>query len=357
VSIRLQLLIVALTTLVLPWAGCQYARELETALRDSQEKSLLASAGTIANALSAQPQRVFRDPDDTEPFAADRGDLYVHPLRNQPLLDGYRDDWGVAADPEALPTKTGYAARALAGSTDRYLYLYIEVDDSRFDAEPGNAHPERDRFDRIGLTLQRPDGTRQFYTSSVPTPRLDRGPEHRERRRRPGSRGERAAHPGVLAADGRGLSPRSAHTLELRGCAAVDRGRRRQRRRKSAGVDAIEVPDGGRLFFMMPGLGELLATFIREGIRVTVVDANALKLGVAGRLSALAPGESDDAVTPWYRFLMSVDTGGFPLQSAAPDRLGGGSVAAALAGRPSRGVGARRRESGVALDRRRTLER
>ena len=37
-SIRLQLLIVALTTLILPWAGCQYARELEDALRASQEK-------------------------------------------------------------------------------------------------------------------------------------------------------------------------------------------------------------------------------------------------------------------------------------------------------------------------------
>ena len=55
-SIRLQLLIAALATLVLPWAGCQYARELETALRDSQEKSLLASAGTIANALSEMVQ-------------------------------------------------------------------------------------------------------------------------------------------------------------------------------------------------------------------------------------------------------------------------------------------------------------
>ena len=55
-SIRLQLLIVALTTLVLPWAGWHYAGELESALRGSQEQSLLASAGTIANALSAQPQ-------------------------------------------------------------------------------------------------------------------------------------------------------------------------------------------------------------------------------------------------------------------------------------------------------------
>ena len=85
-SIRLQLLIVALTTLVLPWAGCQYARELETALRDSQEKSLLASAGTIANALSAQPQRVFRG-EDLRAFDARSGDLYVHPLVNQPLLE------------------------------------------------------------------------------------------------------------------------------------------------------------------------------------------------------------------------------------------------------------------------------
>ena len=122
-SIRLQLLIVALTTLVLPWAGCQYARELETALRDSQEKSLLASAGTIANSLSAQPQRVFRDPGDSQGFAAGRGDLYVYPLHSQPLLDGYRDDWGVAADPTPLPTSTGYHARILAGSTERYLYL------------------------------------------------------------------------------------------------------------------------------------------------------------------------------------------------------------------------------------------
>src|SRR5664279_992728 len=138
---------VALTTLVLPWAGCQYARELETALRNSQETSLLASAGTIANALSAQPQRVFRDPDDMQIFDASLGDLYVFPLHSQPLLDGYRDDWGLGSVPSALPTSTGYTARVQAGSTGRYLYLYIEVDDARFDPEPGNVHPESDRFE------------------------------------------------------------------------------------------------------------------------------------------------------------------------------------------------------------------
>ena len=102
-SIRVQLLLVSLTTLILPWAGCQYARELETALRTSQEQALLASAGTIANALSAEPQRLFRDPDDVGAFDAARGDVYAHPLLAQPLLDGYRDDWGVRTAPQPLP--------------------------------------------------------------------------------------------------------------------------------------------------------------------------------------------------------------------------------------------------------------
>ncbi len=118
-SIRFQLLIVALTTLVLPWAGCQYARELETALRASQEQALEASADTIAQALSAEPARVFRDVEDSGPFEANQADLYVYPLRNQPLLDGYREDWNVSADPEPLPGATGHPARLLAGITDR----------------------------------------------------------------------------------------------------------------------------------------------------------------------------------------------------------------------------------------------
>ena len=93
-SIRFQLLLVALATLVLPWAGCQYARELETALRVAQENALLASADTIARALSAQPARVFPSADD-QAFKSAQGDLYVFPLHGEPLLDGYRDDWDI----------------------------------------------------------------------------------------------------------------------------------------------------------------------------------------------------------------------------------------------------------------------
>ena len=330
-SIRLQLLIVALTTLVLPWAGCQYARELETALRDSQEKSLLASAGTIANALSAQPQRVFRDPDDTARFDAARGDLYVFPLHSQPLLDGYRDDWGVAADPAPMPTATGYGARIQAGATERYLYFYVEVDDPHFEPEPSDVHPERDRFDRIDVTLQRPDGTRQYYFFGTDAPGLI------------------AAQSIVNGGDGRDhaveepriqafwLETSAGYHIEARIPSSFVGSRlwvqaQDGRGGEKAGVDASGEPEGGRLFFTTAGLDELLGTFVRAGTRATVVDANALKLGVAGNLGTSLPGETAPATESWYRRFMTVDTPGYPLQSSAPGRLDTRSVSAALAG-------------------------
>lgn len=337
-SIRLQLLIVALTTLVLPWAGCQYARELETALRDSQEKSLLASAGTIANALSAQPQRVFHDANRTEGFAADRGDLYVFPLGAQPLLDGYREDWGISADLTPLPTTTGYGARAQAGSTERYLYLYIEVDDSHFDPQPRNSHPGRDRFDRIDLTFERADGTQESYFFGTNAPGLIAA----QSLVKGGDEGERIVEEPRIQAfwlqTSKGYRLEARIPLSLVGShlwlEAVDGGAAGAHGDIRAGTSPADTPVGGRLFFATAGLDELLATFIRDGTRATVIDANALKLGSAGRLSAVNPGDAEDAGRPWYRYLVSVDTSALPLRSGRQDRLDGNSVAAALGGQP-----------------------
>ena len=155
---------VALTTLILPWAGCQYARELESTLRMAQEGALEASADTIAHALAAEPQRVFRDADDTEPFSKQDGDSYVFPLHVQPLLDGYREDWDIAADPAALPGAGGSEARILLANTDRYLFIYLEVYDPHA-AAPSAAGiaSDPDRFDRVDLTLEREGGIADTY--------------------------------------------------------------------------------------------------------------------------------------------------------------------------------------------------
>ena len=60
--LRTQLLLVSLLTLALPWAGCQYVREFETALRQSQQNSLADGAGAIAAALEERRSLLVRDP-------------------------------------------------------------------------------------------------------------------------------------------------------------------------------------------------------------------------------------------------------------------------------------------------------
>jgi signal transduction histidine kinase len=333
VSIRSQLLIVGLSTLVLPWAGCQYARELETALRASQEQGLLASAGTIANALSAAPQRVFRDGADSPPFDPASGDLYVFPLDRQPLLDGYREDWGIAQGPVALPGKSSHGARVQAGITERYLYLYIEVDSPHFKPEPSDAHPAHDRFDRIDLLVQRPDGALQSYFFATNAPGLI------------------AAQSLVAGEDGSGhataepriqaywLQSKSGYHVEARIPLSLIDDRLWIETRSGADpppspeLRAIEQLQGGRLFFAPRGLDDLLATFVREGTRATVIDSNGLKFGVAGHLDAGA----DEPAPPmfsgtWFRRLMAGDSSALPERSTAPDRIDGAPATEALAG-------------------------
>ncbi len=334
--IRSQLLVVGLSMLVLPWAGCQYARELETTLRASQEQSLLASAGTIANALSAQPERVFADPADWAPFDSRKGDIYVFPLARLPLLDGYRADWDVAPGPLAVPTANGPPLRLQVGVTDRYLYLYAEVDDPHFDPEPGDVHADRDRFDRVDLVLERSDGARDAYFFATT------------------AQGLSAAQTWTSAPDGTrrvGAEPRiqaywlqttAGYHLEARvplglvgrrlWIQAVEAGEPDSDLAGAAGSDA---DSGHRLFFAPRGLDELLATFVRSGTRATVIDANGLKFGVAGTLEIDADEyQAPDLGQAWFRRLMAVDNRALPERSRDPDRLDGIHVIAALAGRP-----------------------
>jgi two-component system sensor histidine kinase ChvG len=332
VSIRFQLLIVALTTLILPWAGCQYARELETALRVSQENALEASADTIAHALSAQPGRVFRNPADSVPFAAEQGDLYVFPLHAQPLLDGYREDWDVAVDPKSLPGDGGFGARMQAGSTERYLFLYVEADDAHYLAEPRDPHPDHDRFDRVSLTLEQSDGTLERYFLASGAPGLIQAQSVTSG----DGGGERiVSEPRIQAfwlQTAHGFHVEARVPMSLVGprlWLGVEDG---AGRKMASGP--LDPAPGGRLFMTTPGLAELLATFIPAGTRASVIDANRLKLAVAGSLESTPPGEEIEPDS-WYRRFVTVDTSSWPLEMTFPDRITGASVTSALAGRPA----------------------
>ncbi|NGP53442.1 ATP-binding protein [Thioalkalivibrio sp. XN8] len=91
-----QLLLVSAVTLLLPWAGCQYAREVESALRAAEADSVAASARLLAAALAPA---VAPDAAGLQAVAGRSGDLdlYAHPLGAAPTLDGFVEDWGLAA--------------------------------------------------------------------------------------------------------------------------------------------------------------------------------------------------------------------------------------------------------------------
>ncbi|MBT8135377.1 MAG: hypothetical protein KJO54_00045 [Gammaproteobacteria bacterium] len=128
--LRTQLLLVSLLTLALPWAGCQYVREFESALRQSQQDSLADGAGAIAAMLAARPNLLVRDPvqlvagDDT----ATSG-IYAVKLPSFVTLDGFVADWDLAADDFHVidePISLRYAA----GLDQSNAWLYVEVSDN-----------------------------------------------------------------------------------------------------------------------------------------------------------------------------------------------------------------------------------
>ena len=66
-SLRLKLLLLGLFTLVLPFEGYEYARQMEAALRDGEQQSLLAIAQTIATSLQGRVDLLYRLTPDSGP--------------------------------------------------------------------------------------------------------------------------------------------------------------------------------------------------------------------------------------------------------------------------------------------------
>ena len=75
-NLRRQLLLVSLLTLILPWGGCQFIRETESALREGQQQMLAGTAQAIADSLSQFPYEFLKpDPAGALDLQAARDEL------------------------------------------------------------------------------------------------------------------------------------------------------------------------------------------------------------------------------------------------------------------------------------------
>ena len=146
-NLKRQLLIVSLLTLVLPWAGCEFIRETESALRTGQQQMLAATARALANSM-AQYREEFPPPVD-DYTTGDQ--LYVHELSTRPEIDGYYDDWPMPAESLKSLRGTDGPIRLALGSFGQTIYLYVEVSDRNvvytnsqsFVLDDGSVHADR----------------------------------------------------------------------------------------------------------------------------------------------------------------------------------------------------------------------
>ncbi len=153
-TLKRQLLIVSLLTLLLPWAGCQFIRETETALRVGQQDMLAGTARAIADSLSQYPEEF--PPAVTDDFRV--GDqLYGHELDIAPRIDGYFDDWPLGEDSMLELTGADGPVRVILGVHGSYLYLFAAVSDRSVvflppGAVPGNGKPHVDRVELLSVS-------------------------------------------------------------------------------------------------------------------------------------------------------------------------------------------------------------
>lgn len=124
-NLKRQLLLVSLLALMLPWAGCQFIRETESALRAGQQEMLAGTARALASSMARYAEEF---PEKVASTTAGE-QIFLHTLGKRPTIDGYIDDW--LLDPAALKTLRGNDGpiRVALGVHDRMVYLYVDVSD------------------------------------------------------------------------------------------------------------------------------------------------------------------------------------------------------------------------------------
>jgi dedicated sortase system histidine kinase len=352
--IRTRLLLLGLTTLALPWAGCQYAREMESALRDAERMSLQAVATTIAVSLQGRRDLLTRDANGPG-SAAPPGPLDVEAmaLRAAPVLDGYADDW-----PRTLPLQRRFAATGAgtlelrAGTHERYLYLELRSDDAALVFDRSDALPvEAESLgDRVWLGFTDRNGALQQVFIAAAGPGAVRG---RRIVTRELGRLEASEEPRV---EGHWLRRERGWRLELRlplsmvgerfGVLHDDRNRRGAQATSVGSLYTNTLAPRGRLLAAAPELRDELARFRQGGVRIqaasasgtVVAEVNALPAG-PGALSA-----GNALLSQLYRGFMQRTALAERVTDTEPGRIDSVQARAAAAGQASSALLASRGE-------------
>jgi two-component system sensor histidine kinase ChvG len=324
-SLRLKLLLLGLATLVLPWEGIRYAREMEAALRQSEQHALQAVSETIAASLQGRMSLLYRNPGEPAPAGLNPDDLTPLVLTAAPYIDGYPDDW--PHDPDAWRHYgTGpHRFSILTGVHDRMLYVLLEVHDPRliFDAPGASPLDSAALGDRVWIGYEDPQGEQQqeFLALTGPGPIFARRIETGEYGKETAVQDPRVV--GALQPTPVGYDVEIGMPLSMVGnqfgVLLDDRDQRGATPLSYGTLRSSDLHTLGRLIVASPSLTPYLAQFMQPGMRLRVTTAGGSVLAQSDELAVpgvLAP--EPGILTQLYRRI--VDRQGEPpyILSSAP---------------------------------------
>ncbi len=169
-SLRRQLIVVSLLLLSLPWAGCQFIREMEGALAGAQEQALIATAQTVASMAAERPQLIYPDLERMASSPDARQSIYAQSATRAVVVDGYDEDWETVPQSRWTAAEPGasLAVSAQALSHENTLYLLFRVQDGNVVYHNPGLSREFNG-DRLVLRTWR-NGAAQDYTLATAAP-------------------------------------------------------------------------------------------------------------------------------------------------------------------------------------------
>lgn len=334
-SLRRQLIVVSLLLLSLPWAGCQFIREMEGALADAQEQALKATAQTVAAIAAQRPQLIYPDLQRMASAPDARQSIYVKPAPRAVVVDGYAEDW------ESVPETRWQAGAALtvraqAQSYAGTLYLLLRVQDEQLVYyNPGLSRDPNG--DRLILRTGRGDAVYDYTLATAAPGRLQ-------------ARSYGAQAPGVDAALiwGYWQDAYGGYTLELElpleltgerlGFYVVDSTGEQGVGNQEHSLTAGNIQPGDKLappwLIRSPDeLDTVLSPFLAQADAVQLIDR---ERWIVGDFTAPAAAK-DTAETFWllralYRSILSDSALALPPETDTGGKLAREAVARALAG-------------------------
>lgn len=322
---RLKLLLLGLATLVLPWGGCQYAREMESALREGAQESLRVMAQTIAASLKGRTELLYRSSAYDGPRRAGEFDLQTVNLGGTPFLDGYVEEWPQKSTAWRTVTRGSDRMRILTGIRERMLFMLIEVKDNKlvFDAPDTDPLDPAGFGDRVWIGFANPDGTEHqvFIATSSAGPVRAQRIETREY-----GRNEAIEEPRI---EGAWQQTNEGYRIELRipmsmlggrlGALIDDRDRRGATAASYGTLSVDDLSTKGRLIAAASELEGYLAQFAQPGLRLAVTSPDGGELAEADSLGLPTEfGSKRGILTQIYRRIL--DRPGDPkrIEATAP---------------------------------------